>query len=106
MDKSEWDSMLITEQLELTPESITTIKTQNTWAIEEYKERFESLVTKGYQWVNMHAYGVLNHKLIVNLDWPNSGTKVSVVASVNLSGPERWIQDKGSSLSGILEIEI
>lgn len=105
IDSDQWESILITEMLELKPNKETIVVINECWDPKQYEKRFYQIVTKGYGWVNMHVYGVLNKKLIVDISWPVSKPGSIPVASVNLSGPEKWIQDKECLLSGVLKIE-
>ena len=105
IDTKLWESVLITEQLELRQNSETFIEKNKLWTPKECESRFCLIVTKGYGWVNMHACGVLNRKLIIDINWPTLQPEGAGVASVNLSRPEKWRQDRGCLLSGVARIE-
>ena len=105
IDSGLWESILITEQIELKPNKEILIEKNKYWKPNEYESRFYKIITTGYGWVNMHAFGVLDKKLIIGISWPVSEPGRVPVASVNLSGPEKWIQDKACSLSGVMKIE-
>ena len=56
--------------------------------MDEYRERFESLLDQGYSWINLNAAGIFYGNLVIVVEVPNhkSGIPRSKV-SVNLSGP-------------------
>jgi hypothetical protein len=56
--------------------------------MDEYRERFESLLGRGYSWINLNAAGIFDGNLLVVIELPNykSGIPRNKV-SVNLSGP-------------------
>jgi hypothetical protein len=56
--------------------------------MDEYRERFESLLGRGYSWINLKAAGIFDGNLLVVIEFPNykSGIPRNKV-SVNLSGP-------------------
>ena len=99
-----WNSILITERLSLEPDTKASLNKDQAWTPNNYKGRFKELVTEGYGWVNLHACGVLNERLILELDWPTYEPGIVPVASVNLSGSENWIEGYGYDLSEFLSI--
>ena len=52
-----------------------------------YAERFDELVTRGYDWVNLHAAGVIGGQLVVAVELPRARGDRPGITSVNLSGP-------------------
>lgn len=105
VDQRDWDSMLFTEQLEIDPETLKILKKDSIWEANDYQPRFNDLLCSGHAWINMHACGVLKNRLIVDIRWPKTRKDTYKTTSVNLSGPEKWIQDRGCSLIGLMEVE-
>lgn len=54
---------------------------------EDYAPRFDSLLQRGYSWLNMNAAGIVNKMLIVIIEYPSYATEVVGRTSVNYSGP-------------------
>jgi hypothetical protein len=52
-----------------------------------YSDRFDELVTRGYDWVNLHAAGVIGGQLVVAVELPRAPGDRPGITSINLSGP-------------------
>ena len=53
-----------------------------------YEKRFDELLSKGYDWINMNAMGILNNSFIVQIAFPiKSLNAPRGIVSVNYSGP-------------------
>lgn len=56
--------------------------------VSRFEERFRSLLTAGYSWINLSAYGLFRGDLIIGVELPNEpGGVPPGRTSVNYSGP-------------------
>lgn len=54
----------------------------------DYEKRFDELLSKGYDWINMNAMGLLQNSFIVQIEFPLKSLNASRdKVSVNYSGP-------------------
>ena len=84
---AEWNSVLIGDESNLYDEGKLHINKEKLNTLNEYKPTFESLMNKGFSWLNLSAVGVLNGVLIVCVEKPRkSGTVPLGKTSVNFSG--------------------
>ena len=104
IDDGKWDSILITEKININPGEKVSLNKNNVWKPTEYEERFKELLSASYGWLNMSACGVLHRQLIIDLEWPNTPEESAKNTSVNLSGPFKWVQDKGCCLADVVGI--
>jgi hypothetical protein len=74
------------------------VRFEGRWVVErgglqrgtEFAPHFDKLLTAGYAWVNLSAYGVFRDALIVGVERPGEATGVPAgLTNVNYSGPER-----------------
>lgn len=59
-----------------------------------YADRFEELVTRGYDRVNLHAAGILGGQLVVAVELPRAPGDHPGATSVNLSGPTHTVMHR------------
>jgi len=60
--------------------------------VEQYNPRFSALMAKGFAWINLSFFGVLDGRALVTVEFPNYepiGTRGPT--SVNFSGPMRAV---------------
>lgn len=56
--------------------------------IEQYEERFSELMAKGFAWINLSSFGLLDGTALVTVEFPNyERVGGRAITSVNFSGP-------------------
>ena len=66
----------------------TDLPTTALFSPEQYAQRFDELLEKGYGWVHLNAVGTLDEALIVSVTWPREAVGAPREwVSVNLSWP-------------------
>jgi len=87
-DAPEWKEILLIEDSEMQHGISIIVPQKALKSPEEYAQRFEELLNRGYDWINLVGNGVLNNKLLVSIEFPKDPKRVPVdKISVNLSGP-------------------
>jgi hypothetical protein len=58
--------------------------------VAQFSPRWDALLKAGYSWVNLSAYGMFRHALIVGVELPSEPVGVPPgLTAVNYSGPAR-----------------
>jgi len=76
----------------------------------DYEVRFNELLAAGYSWINLSCYGVHHGVMIVAVELPAFDDRdqhpltPGCNTSVNLSGPQRDVLDRGWSVDSVLTI--
>lgn len=71
----------------------------------EYEKRFDELLNIGYDWINMHAKGILNNFFIVEIEYPNKSINAPRnKISVNYSGPATYDNQPRWDLSSLVKV--
>lgn len=84
---ADWSKVLVGEESDLYKNGKLSINEEKLKTIEQFKPIFESLLKKGYSWLNLNAVGVLNGDLIICVEKPNkSGSIPKEKLSINFSG--------------------
>ena len=99
-----WENVLFSENLQVDPFSIQTIKRSELYGLVEFSDRFEALLNEGHNWINLSGLGVLDNTLIVAIEKPKSNSG-SPLTSVNQSGPPNCVKDTNYNLEKFIEIE-
>lgn len=60
--------------------------------VAQYEERFSALLAKGFAWINLSFYGLIDDKALVTVEFPNhEPAGRGAATSVNFSGPIRAV---------------
>lgn len=59
--------------------------------VEEYDERFSALMVKGFAWINLNFYGLLDGRALVTVEFPEDEPVEPGATSVNFSGPPQAV---------------
>lgn len=83
-----WEGILLVEDSEVRHEETKYIPRNAIKTPEEFSQRFEEILGKGYDWINLVANGVLGNNLLVSIELPSRTIGASIdEVTVNLSGP-------------------
>ena len=83
-----WSQVLVVEQQFIAWGKIIHISKSALISANEYEKRFDELLNKGYDWLNMNAMGILHNAFIVQIEFPcKSLNAPRDKVSVNYSGP-------------------
>ena len=104
-DAPDWSRVLIAEDLDIAPGKKATVARSSLRDEVQFAERFEELARRGYSWINLSGYGVLDEALIVSVVVPRQTSNIPFEhVSVNLSGPMQFVRDSHWDLSPHVEI--
>ena len=83
-----WSQVLFLENTNFTYGNVSRVPNSALIPSREYANRFDELLTKGYSWINMNAFGVWKENLIVVIELPSYSSNIPRdKVSVNFSGP-------------------
>jgi hypothetical protein len=83
-----WAHILVVEERSIMWGKITFIPKSMLVPATSYENRFDELLSKGYDWINMNAMGILQNSFIVQIEFPlKSRNAPRDKVSVNYSGP-------------------
>ena len=83
-----WAHILVGEERSIMWGKITYIPKSVLVLATDYEKRFDELLSKGYDWINMNAMGILQYSFIVLIEFPLKSLNASRdKVSVNYSGP-------------------
>ena len=72
-----------------------------------YEERFEQLLAKGFSWINLSYYGVLDGNGLVVVELPRETSTLSPrPTSVNFSGPPAIVANSGWDARSIIALHV
>ena len=93
-----WKEVLVTEFVEFSADPLK-IEVGKCDSPDNYKERFQLLLSRGYAWINVSALGLMGETLVLHVEHPNQSQFISAESSVNLSGPCEAVQKNGYNLN-------
>ena len=99
-----WDRELFAEDLYVDHLSKRTIDRHKLYELLEFSDRFDFLLHKGYDWLNLSGLGLHGGTLIVAIEKPLS-TRDCPRTSVNLSGPLHCVEENDFCLKKYIEIK-
>lgn len=100
-----WSRVLVVEQQSITLGNPELISKSALSSANEYERRFAELVSIGYDWINMHAKGILEDAFIIQIEYPIKSIKASRnKVSINYSGPKIDNKEPLWDLSGTVKI--
>jgi len=99
----EWDDILLTEDVVWDAQSRRIVQLGELHTADDYRGRFTDLATRGWPWINLHALGLLNGRLILSIELPAYEPTGASPTSVNISGPSNWVKEHGYSLDGLVD---
>jgi hypothetical protein len=89
-----WAQVLVVEQQSITGRKPELIPKSAMISADKYENRFDELLNMGYDWINMHAKGILQEAFIVQIEYPlKSINAPRHLVSVNYSGPASNVWD-------------
>ena len=101
----EWDDVLFIEGLFVDVGSKQVIENSRFQNPNDFKVRFQTLVSKGYSWLNMSGLGLIGNTLVVSVEKPNKihpGTETSI----NFSGPSNRVIQNNYKLDKYIEVSV
>ena len=100
-----WSQVLVVEQQSITGLKPELIPKDALVSADKYEKRFDELLSIGYDWINMHAKGVLHDAIIIQIEYPlKSINAPRNLVSVNYSGPAMHNEEPLWDLSGRVKI--
>ncbi len=101
----EWGDVLFVEDLFIDAGSKQIIKKSQFQNFNDYKARFQTLVSKGYSWVNLSGLGLIGNTLVVAVEKPSKAYS-EAVTSINLSGPSNCVVQNEYMLDKFLGVSL
>ncbi len=92
-----FEGVLITEDVEYGTDALPR-RLGTLFTVDAYRDRFADLLTRGWDWINLHAVGMLGSKLILSIEMPATPAGSARWTWVNMSGPCRAVADRGFDL--------
>src|SRR5688500_5777198 len=65
-----WVRVVVVEEESIMRGKITHIPKSALISAHKYEKRFDELLRKGYDWINMNAMGILHNSFIVQISFP------------------------------------
>ena len=91
-DTPAWNSIVITEHLNLNNRTTVRLPASAIWTPSEYEERFARHARAGYSWINIETLGILNSALVTTIVVPRDAIGIPQT-QVMLSGPMRFVSE-------------
>jgi len=101
----EWNDVLFVEGLFIDAGSKQVIEKVRFQNSNDFKVRFQFLVSKGYSWLNMSGLGLIGNTLVVTVEKPNM-VYPGAVTSINLSGPSNCVIQNKYMLDKFIEVSV
>jgi hypothetical protein len=82
-----WSRIAIVDQAAIRPGKIAEIPRAALSTPEDYASIFEDYLGRGYHWINLNTFGIMEDTLLIIVELPNYTSPIIGKTSVNLSGP-------------------
>ena len=89
-----WEEVFLTEEPKF-EESSLKVNVGQLYLAEDYRERFTTLATNGWPWINLNVIGVSSGRLVLSVEVPGYPAEGAPFTSVNMSGPSKVVEENG-----------